>query len=129
METLAPVPGWVGPTIAVSLVVIALAFVAIAAFALAALAALRDATREGRALAATLRAEAEQLVKLSRGVRRRVRRGVLGAEERMGDLAALYDVVAREVEETALGAAATLRDARTGRGMIGRLRRLLVPRR
>jgi hypothetical protein len=45
----------------------------------------------------------------------------------MADLKSLYDVVHEEVEDTALDVAAVLRSARRGNGVLGRIRRLLVP--
>jgi hypothetical protein len=41
----------------------------------------------------------------------------------------LYDVVHTEVESTALDVAAALRSVRRGNGMLGRVRRILVPSR
>ena len=43
----------------------------------------------------------------------------------MANLEAIYEVVAEEVEETALDIAVTLRRIRTGAGWFRRLRRLL----
>ena len=45
------------------------------------------------------------------------------------ELGTLYDVVHDEVEGTALDVAAALRSVRRGNGMLGRVRRLLVPSR
>jgi hypothetical protein len=44
-------------------------------------------------------------------------------------LETLYDVVHDEVEGAALDMAAALRSVRRGNGMLGRVRRLLVPSR
>lgn len=135
-------PGWVGPTVAISLVVIAGSFVTIAvAIALTLRAAsamlaegqrlLADGRRlvgEGERAAALVREETERLAGLSRQVQRSVRRGMRRATLKAADLEALYDVVAGEVEATALDVASTLRSTRT-RGIVARMRRLLVPRR
>ena len=55
--------------------------------------------------------------------------GIDRMEVKLADLETLYDVVHDEVEDTALDVAAALRSARQGNGMIGRVRRLLVPSR
>lgn len=127
---------WVGPTVAVSLVIIAAAFLAIAvAIGLA----LREAAREMQHLARvvdSLRAdlapalgaanligtEAEELVHASRALR-------TGLRDRVANLQAVYDVLEEEIEETALEVAVTLRRLRTVVGWFGRLRRLLGRRR
>jgi uncharacterized protein YoxC len=139
--------GWVGPTVAISLVIIALAFVAIAlASALAAreaaremrqlsrvmetlrtdlapaLGAVQSMSGEGKRLAAMVGDEAEELVKASRQLRE-------GLRERVANLEAIYEVLEEEVEETALDLAVTLRGFRTGAGWFSRLRRLLGGRR
>jgi hypothetical protein len=139
--------GWVGPTVAVSLVIIALAFVAIAlASALAAreaaremrqlsqvmetlrsdlapaLGAVQSLSGEGKRLAAMVGDEAEELVRASRGLRE-------GLRARVANLEAIYEVLEEEVEETALDLAVTLRSFRTGAGWFSRLRRLLGGRR
>lgn len=127
-----PVPGWVGPAMAISLITIALAFVVIAA---AAGLALREAAREMKHLAGvvdSLRSdlgpvlgaagligkEAEDLVQASRQLR-------AGVRARVANLEAMYDVLEEEVEETAIEVAVTLRGLRSGAGWFGRLRRLL----
>ena len=47
----------------------------------------------------------------------------------MQELETLYDVVHDEVEGAALDAATALRSLRRGNGMLGRVRRILVPTR
>jgi uncharacterized protein YoxC len=128
----APVPEWVGPTMAISLVIIALAFIVIAA---AVGLAVREAAREMKHLARVIDSlrvdlgpalgaagligkEAEELVQASRQLR-------AGVRERVANLEAMYDVLEEEVEETAIEVAVTLRGLRTGAGWNGRLRRLL----
>ncbi|HEY7682777.1 MAG TPA: hypothetical protein VH879_09055 [Gemmatimonadales bacterium] len=143
----ASTPGWVGPTMAISLVVVALAFVLIAlAAALAArqaahemrqlsrvveslradlgpaLGAMHGISSEGQRLAGLISTEAEELVKASRTLRE-------GVRERIANLGAIYEVLEEEVEEAALDLAVTLRRVRTGAGWFGRLRRLLSGRR
>lgn len=150
----AAVPGWVGPTMAVSLAVIAISVMAIAVtLGLAALriagqmrrvgamvdgmeddvrqtlTTVRRLTEQGQDLVVLLRHEAGAFAHTGRRLRRKMVRGVDRIESRLADLETLYDVVHEEVEDTALDVAAALRSARTGNGMLGRVRRLLVPRR
>jgi hypothetical protein len=141
------IPTWVGPTMAISLVVIALAFVIIAlATAVAArkatlemqqlakvieslrtdlapaLGAVRSVSGEGQRIAGLVTGEAEELVRASRALRE-------GLRDRIANLEAIYDVLEEEVEETAIDVAVTLRSIRSGAGWFGRLRRLLGRRR
>lgn len=156
MNTLALVqvaatPGWVGPTIAISLAMMALsmfsvaAAAAIAAFRLSgqarkiaavvdglqddvaqALKAARQLTEQAQDVMVLVRHEAGAFAQTGRRLRRKVVRGVDRIEGRLADLESLYDVVHEEVEDTALDVAAALRSARRGNGMLGRVRRLLV---
>ena len=150
----AATPEWVGPTMAISLAVIALAMLGLAvAVGLAAARAVvemkrvaavvdglqddlrrtlgtaRRLTEQGQDLVVLLRHEAGAFAQTGRRLRRKVVRGVDRMESRLTDLETLYDLVHDEVEDTALEVAAALRSARAGNGMLGRVRRLLVPRR
>lgn len=150
----APQAAWVGPTVAISLVLIALAFLTIAVvFALVgreaaqalhklskelgdlrtdiepALRAVREMADEGRGLAAKLQAEATDIIRTSQRVRHDVERGVTQARRRLADLDALAEVMQEELEDTALDVAARLRSVRSGLGVVGRVRRLLTRRR
>ena len=150
----AATPAWVGPTVAISLAVIALSVLGMAIVvgrsvltlvahrkriaavfdtlqedARQALVAARRLTEQAQDLMVLVRHEAGAFAETSRRVRRKVVRGVDRVEERLADLETLYDVVHDEVEDTALDVAAALRSARQGNGMIGRVRRLLVPSR
>jgi hypothetical protein len=150
----AATPAWVGPTMAISLAVIALSVLGtaivlgtsvlrltaqrkkIAALvdslqdnAQQTLAAARRLTEQAQDLMVLVRHEAGAFAETGRRVRRKVVRGIDRVEERLADLETLYDVVHDEVEDTALDVAAALRSARQGNGMIGRVRRLLVPSR
>lgn len=150
----AATPAWVGPTMAISLAVIALSVLATAIVvgsaivrlsaqrkklaalvdslqedAQQALSAARRLTEQAQDLMVLVRHEAGAFAETSRRVRRKVVRGIDRVEERLADLETLYDVVHDEVEDTALDVAAALRSARQGNGMIGRVRRLLVPSR
>lgn len=150
----AATPAWVGPTMAISLAVIALSVLGMAIVVGSAvrrlvahrkriaevfdtlqedaqqvLVAARRLTEQAQDLMVVVRHEAGAFAETSRRVRRKVVRGIDRVEERLADLETLYDVVHDEVEDTALDVAAALRSARQGNGMIGRVRRLLVPSR
>jgi hypothetical protein len=137
------VPDWVGPTMALSLLVIALAFVVIAiAIAMTArqaveemhqLSVMVDGLRgdlapalklvqavagEGERLVNAVSGETEEIVRASRALRS-------GLEKRFENLQVVYDVLAEEVEETAIEAAVSLRSLRRGIGWFGMIRRLL----
>jgi uncharacterized protein YoxC len=149
----ANMPGWIGPTIAISLAVIALAFAVIglgtAVVALKvsreisglskliarlrgeitpALMAIRRVADTGADLSDEIRDEAKEYLQVSRGVREDLQKGVRQVKRKLDDLDALYEVVHDEVEETALDVAAGLRSVRNGAGMVGRIRRWLVRR-
>ena len=143
--------GWVGPTVAVSLVVIALSFLGMAFGAVMAakgasegaqklareiqelrqdleptLRGLGEMAKEGRDLATRMQQEVEALISTSQRIRVDVDRGMKRAKRRLSDFDALAEVVQEEVEETALDVAARVRSFRTGTSVIGRLRRLLT---
>ncbi len=144
-------PTWVGPTIAISLAVIALSIVAAAVAAAIAALRLSGQARKIAEVVDGLQDDVAQAVKAARqlteqaqdlmvpsgtrpapmlrlvgGMRRKVVRGVDRIEGRLADLESLYNVVHDEVEDTALDVAAALRSVRRGNGMLGRVRRLLV---
>ncbi len=144
-------PVWVGPTIAISLAVIALSVLGVAAAlgiaalrltgqvkklgalvdglqgdVAQALLSVRRLTEQGQDLMVLVRHEAGALAQTSRRVRRKLVRGVDRVEDKLADLETLYDLVHGEVEDAALDVAATLRSVRQGDGMIGRVRRMLV---
>ncbi|MGH7578874.1 MAG: hypothetical protein ACREM9_01785 [Gemmatimonadales bacterium] len=147
-------PEWVGPTVAISLVVIAVAILAGAvAVAVAALrivgetrklstmiqgyqedvgqvvAGVRRLTDQGQDMLVIARQEVGAFTQTSRRIRRKLVRGVDSVEAKLADLETLYDLVHDEVEDTALDVAAALRTSRQGNGMLGKVRRLLVPSR
>jgi len=144
-------PGWIGPTVAISLLAIALSFVAIAVVLLRlglraadeskklsqelselrsdiapTIRALNKLAETGEEVGVKVRNEVLALVRLSRRVRRSVQRGTQRVRGRLEDLDALYEVVRDEVEETALDVAATLRTVRTGASALSRIKRFLV---
>jgi len=118
-------PTWVGVVSAISLAIIAVAALVTAAGITAAALGVRVAVKalkgfagpaiaDVRQLIGSIRTEADALVGTSRDVRQRIVRAVDAAEERLTSLDALAEVVQEELEETALDAAATMRNVRRG---------------
>jgi uncharacterized protein YoxC len=147
-------PEWVGPTMAISLAVMALSFlgialaVAIAALKLAGqvkkvgtlvdglqddvartLKAVRHLTEQAQDVMVVVRQETGAFAQTSRRLRRKLVRAADRVEMKLEELETLYEVVHDEVEGTVLDVAAGLRSVRRGNGMLGRVRRLLVPSR
>jgi uncharacterized protein YoxC len=147
-------PEWVGPTVAISLAVLALSFlgmaiaVTIAAFKVAGQAkkvgtlvdVLQDdlartlkgvgsLTEQAQEVMVLVRHEAGAFAQTARRVRRKTVRAVDRIEAKLQDLETLYDVIHDEVEGSALDLAAALRSLRRGNGMLRRVSRILVPSR
>ena len=147
-------PDWVGPTVAISLAVLALSFLgmaialAVAAFRVAdqakklgalvdglqgdiarTLTGVRNLTEQAQDVMVLVRHEAGAFAQTARRLRRKTVKGVDRIEAKLEDLETLYDVVHDEIEGTALDLAAGLRSVRRGNGMLGRVRRMLVPSR
>jgi hypothetical protein len=91
------------------------------------LSGVRRLTEQGQDLLVVVRNEAGAFAQTSRRLRRRVTKGADRLQMKLEDLETLYDVVHDEVEDTALDVAAALRSVRRGNGMLGRVRRFLVP--
>lgn len=147
-------PEWVGPTVAISLAVLALSFLALAvAVGVVALKLMgevrkvgamvdglqddvartlrgvRRLTEQAQDVMVLVRHEAGAFAQTARRLRRKTVRAVDRVEAKLQDLETLYDVVHDEIEGTALDLAAALRSLRRGNGMLGRVRRILVPSR
>ncbi len=143
--------GWVGPTGAIALVVIAFAFAIIAAVVVLlargaagevralsgemarlreelspALRSLQRVADAGVDLSTDVREEVQNYLATSRALRKDLEHGVRRLKVRLADLDALYEVVHGEVEDTALDVASRLRTVRKGVRVVSRLRRLLV---
>jgi hypothetical protein len=119
------VPTWVGVVSALSLAIIAFAALVAAGAIIAAALGVRAAVKalknfagpaisDVRQLISSIKMEADALVGASRDVRHRIVRAADAAEERLTSLDALAEVMQQELEETALDAAATMRDVRRG---------------
>jgi uncharacterized protein YoxC len=120
----------VGPTVAISLALIALTcvvmFLGIALAARALQRAFKTASQrldELQSLVDRVRDEGDAYLATSRRFRRRLEHGIDRVSERAADLDALYEVVHDEVEETALRFASALRTARLSTGIIARVLR------
>ena len=154
LQDLGATPDWVGPAVAISQVVIAVTVVGTAAVLIytalrivgetrkvstmiqghqedvaQALAGARRLADQGQDLLVLIRQEIGAFTQTSRRIRRKLVRGVDNIEAKLADLETLYDLVHEEVEDTALDVAAALRTSREGNGMLGRVRRMIVPSR
>ena len=147
-------PDWVGPAVAISLAILALSFlgmaiaVAIAAFKVVeqakkvgalvdglqddisrTLKGVSSLTEQAQEVMVLVRHEAGAFAQTGRRLRRKTVRAVDRIEAKLQDLETLYDVIHDEVEGSALDLAAALRSLRRGNGVLGRVRRILVPSR
>jgi hypothetical protein len=129
-------PTWVGVVSALSLVIIALAALVAAGAIIAAALGVRAAVKalkgfagpaiaDVRQLIGSIKNEADALVGASRDVRQRIVKAADAAEERLTSLDALAEVMQEELEETAIDAAATMRDVRRGMSVWRWSRKLL----
>lgn len=144
---------WVGITIALSLVIIAMCLVGVAFTALMSLKEIRQISEaltleleglrrelneslgmlkrlgeQGQDVLDLAKDEIHQVVRLSSGIRDDVGQARRRVRRRLADFDAVVEVVQEEVEETAIELGATLRSAREGGSMIGQLSRLVRPR-
>ncbi|HEY4322282.1 MAG TPA: hypothetical protein VGM77_14035 [Gemmatimonadales bacterium] len=147
-------PGWIAPTVALSLLVIAISVSVATAIILMTikqsvdraqslagevaklredlaptLNALRALGDKGIEVADMAQQEARQIIETTRRVRYDVERGVKRARRRLADFEAVVEVVQEEVEATAIDVTSTMHSLRTGAGMIGQLRKMIRPRR
>jgi hypothetical protein len=134
------IPAWVGPTIAIALVVIAATLLAMGGVALAIGFGLRNRSRalgaqlttltsDARALLLRLKLEVEGYVDLSGEARAKLKGAMTAVETRLEDLDALAEVVQEEVQESALSAATLLRTVRRSGSLLGIARRAFKRRR
>jgi hypothetical protein len=129
-------PAWVGPTVAISLVIIALSFLAIGGSVVFGVftvmkqveklkAHLAKVSAETRAVADRLKNEVDGFVDLSTETRGKVRVAIDSVETRLRDIDALVEVLHEEAEETALDVAAFVRTARHAGGVLGTARKMM----
>lgn len=133
-------PSWVGPTVAISLVVIATSMLVMGGVALAVGFGLRKAKRDitarlavfsadARKAAARLKTEVDGFADLSGETRKKLRKAVTKVEDRLSDLDALVEILQEEAEDTALDVAALVRTARHPASLFGVARAALRARR
>lgn len=143
---------WVGPTIAISVALIALSFLVMAFVTIAVAreareksgALARELTELRQDLAPTLasisrlgdtgadvfddlRDEVGAVIKTSQDVRRGVHKAVRQAEGRLADLDALLEVATEEAESALMDASAAIQSVRTSAGLLSHIGRFLAP--
>jgi hypothetical protein len=134
------IPGWVGPTIALALVVIAACLLVIGRVAVAIGLGLRRQSRafsaqltsltsDARILLDRLKREVEGYVDLSSEARAKLKGAMTAVETRLEELDTLAEVLQEEVEETALSAATLMRTVRRSGALFGVARRAFRRRR
>ncbi|MBI1723029.1 MAG: hypothetical protein HYR48_03885 [Gemmatimonadetes bacterium] len=134
------IPAWVGPTIAISLAIIAASFLVMGGVALVAGLGLRKHSRaardqlakfaaDGKAVTARLKGELDGFADLSTEARAKLRGAIDTVDGRLRDLDALVEVLQQEAEETALDVAAFVRTVRRSGAVIGAVKRALRSRR
>src|SRR5260221_10297413 len=133
-------PSWIGPTIAISLVVIAASFLVMGSVALLVGMGLRKQSRalraqvaaftgDVRAVTVRLKGEIEGFADISADARQKLKGAIESVDGRLKDLDALVEVVQEEAEETALDVASFIRTVRRTGGILGAARRRLQKRR
>ena len=118
---------WVARKIALRLDALEPALAELRGELLPAVRSVRHIVGRGEDVADKLRFEADAAIATARRIRGRVESATRRAEERLGDLDALYEVVYDEVADTALGLATAFRTTRSvaghARTVLGRRRR------
>lgn len=147
-------PSWVGPVVAISLIVIAASYVVIGFVVLLAakeaaeqskalgreLAQLRSdlaptlhavnrLSEKGLDLAVIAETEVKEIISATRQIRTDLQRGVERAKRRLADFEVTVGLIHDEIDATVVAVGSALGTVRAGVGMIGQLRRLIRPRR
>jgi uncharacterized protein YoxC len=133
-------PTWVGPTVAISLVIIAASFLVMGTVAVAIGFSLRKQsaalraqltsfTADAKAVTHRLKGEVEGFADLSAEARAKVRGAIDTVDGRLKDLDALVEVMQEEAEATALDVAAMIRTVRRTGGVLGAARKMMKRRR
>lgn len=139
-RAMSDVPGWIGPTMAISLAIIAVSFLVMGGVVLAIGLGVRAKVKAVRQQLATynaelktvtgkLRSELDGYATLSTEARARIRGAMDAVDGRLRDMDALVEVLQAEAEETALDAAAFLRTVRRSGKILGAARGLARRRR
>jgi len=147
-------PGWIGPVVAVSLVVIAIAFVIICYVVVAAAAqaaehgmllsreltqlrteltptleAVKRLSEKGSEVADLAEAEAKEIINTTRQVRGDFKRGLKRAKQRLADFDATVEVIQEQIDSAVVEVGELIETARASLGMVHQLRRMVRPRR
>lgn len=137
---MSPVAAWVGPTIAISLAIIAASFLLMGGIALvmglglkkqsrAARDQLARFTADAKAMTARLKGELEGFADLSAEARAKLRGAIDTVDGRLKDLDALVEVLQQEAEEATLDVAAFVRTVRRSGAVLGAAKRAVRSRR
>jgi chromosome segregation ATPase len=146
--------GWIGPVVALSLLVIAIAFVIICYVVATAAAqvaergvslgrelaqlradltptleAVTRLSEKGSNVADLAEAEAKEIIATTRQLRTDVKRGIKRAKQRLADFDATIEVVQEQVDSAVVEVSEMMETARASVGMIHQLRRMVRPRR
>jgi hypothetical protein len=147
-------PGWIGPVVAISLLVIAISFVIICYVVVTAAAqaaehgmslgrelgqlrteltptleAVKRLSEKGSSVVDLAEAEAREIVSTTRQLRADVKRGIKRAKQRLADFDATIEVVQEQVDSAVVEVGEMIETARASVGMIHQLRRMVRPRR
>lgn len=135
-----PADAWVGPTIAISLAIIAASFLVMGGVSLVIGIGLRKQSRAARdqlakftadakAMTARFKGELEGFADLSAEARTKLRGAIDTVDGRLKDLDALVEVLQQEAEETALDVAAFVRTVRRSGKVLGAAKSAIRSRR
>jgi hypothetical protein len=134
LRSMTPIPAWVAPTVAISLVIIAASLLTMGGVALAIGLGLRRKSRavsaqltalstETKIVAARLKHEIDSYADLSVEARGKIKGAIAAVEVRLQDLDALAEVLQEEVQEAGLRAATIVRTVRLSGQLFGVARR------
>jgi len=133
-------PTWVGPTVAISLVIIAASFLVMGTVALlVGLGLKRQSSKlreqldkvafDARVVLQRLKGEVEGFADLSADARARLRGAIDTVDSRLKDLDALVEVLQEEAEDTALQVASMVRTVRRSGGILSAAKKAMTRRR
>ena len=147
-------PGWIGLVVALSLVVIAIAFVVICYVVVTAAAqaaehgmllgrelaqlrsdltptleAVKRLSEKGSDMADLAETEAKEIISTTRQVRNDFKRGLKRAKQRLADFDATVEVIQEQIDTAVVEVGELIETARASLGMVHQLRRMVRPRR